>query len=260
MSPTRPAGPSVPGIEPTADAPATRPDSDLSQVDTLRLEFESFLHSASHDIRAPLRAIDGYSFALTEEYSDHLDATGRDYLRRIRHSTERLRALIDGLAELSLVAVQPVEVADVDLSRLAAAVAAKLQKGDPDRRVEVSIAPGLRIAADPSLLRIMLENLIGNAWNFTTGVEAASIEIRSDDSGNSFRVTDNGAGFDMAFVGRLFTPFQRLHGQAAYAGSGLGLAVVRRIAERHGGTVRIHGVVNEGATCEVGLPTVASAA
>jgi len=226
----------------------------------VRSEFEAFLNAVAHDLRAPLRSIDGFSLVLQEDYGDGLDETGRDHLSRIRVATQKMKSLIDDLAELSLVGVRPLQVVEVDLSRIATEVLAKLRENDPERPVVVSISPGLRVSADPYLVRVILEKLINNALKFTARTDKAAIDIGSDGPGHSFRVTDNGAGFDMAYVDQVFTPFRRLHGQAQFPGNGLGLATAKRIAERHGGTVAISAVPDQGATCIVTFPARLNAA
>ncbi len=213
-------------------------------------ELESFAYSVSHDLRAPLRAIEGFSRLLLERYDPQLDETGRDYFGRVRKAAARMGELIDALLTMSRLARSEFKLADLDLSKLAADVVQELRDGERDRPVQVGIAPGLRALGDPVLVRNLLQNLIGNAWKFTGGRQDARIEIGSTTGrgGVEFFVRDNGAGFSQEYAGKLFRPFQRLHSQDEYAGHGIGLASVKRIVERHGGEIRAEGQVGEGAT------------
>ncbi len=213
-------------------------------------ELEAFSYSVSHDLRAPLRSIDGFSQALLEDYGDTLDAMGQDYLRRVRAATQRMGQLIDDILKLSRITRAEMRSQTVDLSALAHAVAEELQQRDPQRRVEWRIAEGVIVQGDPPLLRVVLENLLGNAWKFTSKREEARIEfgvLRQDDQ-PVYYVRDNGAGFDMARVDKLFRPFQRLHTEEEFPGTGIGLATVQRIILRHGGRIWAEGAVGQGAT------------
>ena len=211
-----------------------------AQLELANRELEAFSYSVSHDLRAPLRSIDGFSQVVLEDYRDRLDETGRHYLARIRAGTQRMGQLIDDLLKLSRTNRAELVLADCDLSGLCAQVAQELRLADPGRRVEFSVQPGLRLRADPRLLRVVLENLIGNAWKFTARRELARIEVGAAGvPGGEIAVgiRDNGAGFDMAHAGKLFDAFQRLHSGTDFEGTGIGLAIVQRIIHRHGGRV-----------------------
>lgn len=221
-----------------------------TELEALNRELEAFSYSVSHDLRAPLRAISGFSEALLEDYADRLDAEGKDFLQRVCAATRRMALLIDHLLNLSRVTRSEMRCAKVDLSALAQTVADELQKAQPERRVEFVVAPGLVANADPHLLQIVFENLLGNAWKFTRTRAQARIEVgvREQEGEKIFFVRDDGVGFDMAYAGKLFGAFQRLHGDAEFEGSGIGLATVQRIIHRHGGRVSAEGVVGRGAT------------
>jgi PAS domain S-box-containing protein len=213
-------------------------------------ELESFSYSVAHDLRTPLRAIDGFSQALVEDYGDKLDAEGRRYLARVREAAQRMAELIDDLLTLSRVTRSELRRDRVDLSALAHTLLAAFQRIDPDRRVEIVIAPGIVADADPQLAAIALDNLLGNAWKFTSKRPDARIELGVTRSGGvpTYFVRDNGAGFDMAYRDKLFGVFQRLHAEADYPGTGIGLATVARIAQRHRGRTWADGKLGEGAT------------
>jgi len=213
-------------------------------------ELEAFAYSVSHDLRAPLRSIDGFSRALLEDYEDRLDAEGQDYLHRVRASCQRMGQLIDDLLRLSRVTRGEMRREPVDLSALAQEIAVELQETQPERRVEFIIQPGLAADGDARLLRVVLENLLGNAWKFTGKRRQARIEFGlTEAEGRSvYFVSDNGAGFDMAYADRLFGAFQRLHSLAEFRGTGIGLATVQRVIHRHGGHVWAEGAVGQGAT------------
>lgn len=213
-------------------------------------ELEAFSYSVSHDLRAPLRSIDGFSQALLEDCGDRLGERGRQDLDRVRAATRRMGLLIDDLLSLSGVARVEMRRATVDLSDLARRIAAELQKGQPDRKVEFQIADGLVADGDGRLLRVALENLLRNAWKFTGRRPVAHIELGAtqDNGRRAFFVRDDGAGFDMAYADRLFGAFQRLHSTRDFEGTGIGLATVARIVQRHGGRVWGEGAVDRGAT------------
>jgi light-regulated signal transduction histidine kinase (bacteriophytochrome) len=214
-------------------------------------ELEAFSYSVSHDLRAPLRSIDGFSQAVLEDYADKLDEPGRDHLNRVRAATQRMGQLIDDLLKLARVTRAEIRPTTVDLSALAANVLAELQKNEPGRRVEYRIEPGLTAEGDARLLRVVLDNLLGNAWKFAGKTANARIEFgatRGSDGTPSYFVRDNGAGFDMAYANKLFSAFQRLHSMNEFPGTGIGLATVQRIILRHGGTVRAEGRPGAGAT------------
>jgi light-regulated signal transduction histidine kinase (bacteriophytochrome) len=213
-------------------------------------ELESFSYSVSHDLRAPLRSINGFSQVLMEDCANQLTDEGKDSLRRVRKAATTMGELIDALLALSRVSRAELRAERVDMSALAATIAAELRASQPERQAEFVIAPDIVVEADSRLFRAMLENLLSNAWKYSGQRAAARIEFgRIDNHGeNVYYVRDNGVGFDMAYVGRLFGAFQRLHRQAEYAGTGVGLATVQRILHRHGGRVWAEAVLDEGAT------------
>jgi PAS domain S-box-containing protein len=223
-------------------------------------ELESFAYSVSHDLRAPLRAIDGFSRLLEERYAANIDDAGRDYLVRIRNAAGRMGELIGSLLKMSRLSRVELNLVPLDLSQLAAEVVAELRNAQPSRVVDVAIEPGLRAAGDASLLRNLLQNLFDNAWKFTAGTAQARIEFGTTPAAAAaegmatFFVRDNGAGFASEYVHKLFRPFQRLHSQDQFAGHGIGLASVKRIVERHGGSIRAEGRAGEGATFYFTLP------
>ena len=224
-------------------------------------ELESFAYSVSHDLRAPLRGIEGFSRMLGERHAHGLDATGRDYLDRVRKGTARMGELIDALLKLARIGRAEPGVVDVDLSALATEVAAGLADAEPERRVEVRIQPHMHAQGDRTLLQNLLENLLGNAWKFTRGRDGARVEFireAGDDGREWFVVRDNGAGFDPDYANKLFKPFQRLHSQDEFPGHGIGLASVKRIIERHGGEIEAEGQPGQGATFRFTLGTSAS--
>jgi len=221
-----------------------------ARLEAANHELEAFSYSVSHDLRAPLRSIDGFSQALLEDYADKLDDTGKDYLRRVRGACQRMGQLIDDMLGLSRLTRSDMCRKQVDLSALARQIAAALQNAQPERQVEFVIAPGLIAECDPRLLRIALENLLDNAWKFTSKHPHARIEFGAmqRDGANVYFVRDDGAGFDMAFADKLFGVFQRLHKTTDFDGTGIGLVTVKRIVERHGGRVWAEGAVEQGAT------------
>jgi signal transduction histidine kinase len=214
-------------------------------------ELESFSYSVSHDLRAPLRAIDGFSKALLSEYGGrNLDKRGMHFLERVRAGTQRMSLLIDDMLRLAQVTRRPLERSDVDVTAVATEVAAELARRNAGRRVRCTIDPCLRASADEHLLAIVFENLLGNAWKFTGMQAEAHIEVgqTSIEGEPTFFVRDNGAGFNAAYADRLFSPFQRLHDEAEFEGTGIGLATVKRIITRHGGFVSAEGIEGRGAT------------
>ncbi len=213
-------------------------------------ELEAFSYSVAHDLRAPLRSIDGFSQVLLEDYSDKLDSEGRRHLERVRGSAQKMGRLIDALLTLSRATRSEFSRERVDLTALARFVLARLQKNEPERQAELLISEGLVANGDASLLELVLENLLGNAWKFTGKCPMARIEfgVRPEDGRLVFFVRDNGAGFDMAYVDKLFGVFQRLHSGAEFEGTGIGLATVQRIIQRHVGQVWAEGAVGQGAT------------
>jgi PAS domain S-box-containing protein len=220
-------------------------------------ELEAFSYSVAHDLRAPLRSIDGFSQALLEDYGDKLDEDGHDHLKRVRAAAQRMAQLIDDLLGLSRVTRTELHRTEVDLSAIANEIADNLRKAHPGRTVTFLIADGLVANADARLVSVLLENLIGNAWKFTARRASATIEVGSSnvDGEVAFFVRDDGAGFDMAYASKLFTAFQRLHSRAEFDGTGIGLATVMRIVRRHGGRVWAEGAVDRGATFWFTLPS-----
>lgn len=217
-----------------------------AQLEAANREMEAFCYSVSHDLRAPLRAIDGFAQELLRAYADRVDDRGRHYLTRVRASSQRMAELIDALLQLSRLSRVEMTWEAVDLTALATAVAADLRQREPDRRVTFVAEPGLTARGDAGLLRVALENLLGNAWKFTAKNPDATVTFGR--AGREFYVRDDGAGFDPAFAGKLFGAFQRLHHERDFPGTGIGLATVQRIAHRHGGAVRAEGAVGRGAT------------
>ncbi|MBI2910029.1 MAG: PAS domain S-box protein [Chloroflexi bacterium] len=219
-------------------------------LEALNKELEAFTYSVSHDLRTPLRAMDGFSQALLDDYATNLDERGKDYLQRVRRASQRMGQLIDDLLQLSRVTRAEMHASRVDLSALATEVAEDLKKTQPERQVEFAITPGLVARGDARLLRIVLENLMGNAWKFTSKHPSARIEFGATEQGGetAYFVRDDGCGFDMAFVDKMFGAFQRLHGIDEFGGTGIGLATVQRIITRHGGRVWAEGALEKGAT------------
>jgi len=227
-----------------------------TEAEALNRELESFAYSVSHDLRAPLRAIDGFSQAVLEDYGGKLDATGETYLQRIRAGSQRMGQLIDDLLKLSRVSREPLRPVVVNLSQLGEEIVAGLRSEEPERSVEVRIQPEMIALGDKQLLGIVLVNFLSNAWKFTSSAEHALIEFGTAEVEGEvvFRVRDNGAGFDMTYADKLFAPFQRLHSLQEFPGNGVGLATVMRILNRHGGRAWAEGQVGQGATFYFTLP------
>ncbi|MEQ6340296.1 MAG: CHASE domain-containing protein [Gammaproteobacteria bacterium] len=221
-----------------------------AQLEAAIKELEAFSYSVSHDLRAPLRSIDGFSQVLLEDYESSLDGTGQDYLRRVRAAAQRMGMLIDDLIKLSRATRASVNMGPVDLSSLASEIATELSNSFPGQHVDFITHPGIIAEGDRSLLQIVLENLLGNAWKYSSKTPDPRIEFgQIEESGRVvFFVRDNGAGFDMRYVDKLFVAFQRLHGVNAFSGTGIGLATVQRIITRHGGRVWAESKPGEGAT------------
>ena len=229
-----------------------------AELERVNSNLEAFTYSVSHDLRAPLRALSGFSDALVEDYGDRLDETGRGYAGSIKAASERMAALIDDLLQLSRVSRADMNLEPVDLSAEAAVIAGELASRDPGRAVRFTIEDGVRVIADRSLIRTVLQNLLENAWKFTAHRDGAVIEFArtaGQDGMTCCCVRDNGAGFDPAYAGKLFQPFERLHDAAEFAGTGIGLASVARIIERHGGRTWADGAVGHGATFYFTLTT-----
>jgi signal transduction histidine kinase len=224
----------------------------VSNRDLLALnkELESFSYSVSHDLRSPLRSMDGFSLALLEDYGDRLDEEARDSLQRIRAASQRMGRLIDELLGLARVTRAELRIQDVDLSALAEEIASTLARADPQRNVRWEIEKGIVVRADRELLAIALQNLLANAWKFTGKVEQAVIRVgtRIEDGKQVCFISDNGAGFDMAYASRLFGAFQRLHHESDFPGTGVGLATVQRVMHRHGWTLSAQAAPGQGAT------------
>jgi signal transduction histidine kinase len=213
-------------------------------------ELDAFAYSVSHDLRAPLRSIDGFSQVLLEDFADKLGEAGRDSLRRVRAASQRMAALIDDLLKLARVTRVEMRTTTVDVSGIARDIVAELQGSDPARQVEFVITAGLEARADAPLLRVVIENLLRNSWKYTAKQPQARIEFGTTEAngGRAFVVRDNGAGFDMKYMDKLFGVFQRLHSTAEFEGTGVGLATVRRIITRHGGQIWAEAAVDQGAT------------
>ena len=213
-------------------------------------ELEAFSYSVSHDLRAPLLAFDGLSQALLDDYGTQLDSRAKDYLNRMSRASRRMGSVFDGLQSLFHVTSGDIRKERIDISRMAAEIIEELRASNPDREVSVNIASDLAVTGDVRLVRILLGNLIGNAWKFTSTKPNATIDIGHEvvDGEDRHFVRDNGVGFDMLYSHKLFGAFQRLHSQSEFPGSGIGLATVRRIVNRHGGRAWAEGAFGEGAT------------
>jgi light-regulated signal transduction histidine kinase (bacteriophytochrome) len=229
-----------------------------AELEVANKELEAFSYSVAHDLRAPLRALHSFSTLLMEDYADRLDACGHDYLQRVQKASQRMAQLIDDLLELSRVTRHQIRHQPVDLSALAQTIAAELQDNQSSRDVQFDIAPDLIARGDARLLQVALENLFANAWKFTGQRRRALIGFGTVevDGKRVFCVCDNGAGFEAMYADKLFLPFTRLHRQDEFAGTGIGLAIVQRIIQRHGGTIWADGAENEGATLYFTLPEV----
>jgi signal transduction histidine kinase len=218
-------------------------------------ERDSFGTIVSHDLRAPVRVVEGFTRILKEDYGRTLDRIGNDHLDRVLGAAARMNSMIDALLALAKLSSQPLARQPVDLSQLAAYVAEDLRRQFPGRGVVLHIEPGLRVTGDPTLLRLVVENLLGNAWKYTAKARAPEVWLgRAPGQADTYAVRDNGAGFDMRFVDRLFGVFQRLHSASDFPGTGVGLASVRRIVRRHGGEVWAEAEVDRGANFYFSLP------
>ncbi len=218
-------------------------------------ERESFSYTVSHDLRAPIRVVEGFTKILKEDYGHALDRIGNDHLDRVLGAAARMNSMIDALLTLSKLSTQPLARQPVNLSQLAAYVAEDLRRQSPGREVVLHVEPGLQVTGDPTLLRLVLENLLGNAWKYTGKCRAPEVWLeRQPQRPHTFTVRDNGAGFDMRFAERLFGVFQRLHSASDFQGTGIGLATVRRIVRRHGGEVWAEAEVDRGASFHFSIP------
>lgn len=220
-------------------------------------ELEAFAYSVSHDLRTPLRAIHGFSRALEEEYHSKLDETGKDYLERVIRASGRMDTLIDDLLELSRVTRSPLERAEIDLSQIARDIGEELRRGNPSREVSFDVESEVKASGDERLVRIVLQSLLENAWKFTSRCDDPAVAFgRIDvDGATGFRVCDNGIGFDMNYAGRLFMPFERLHSDNDFEGTGIGLATAQRVVAMHSGRIWAEGAPDGGATFTFTLPS-----
>jgi light-regulated signal transduction histidine kinase (bacteriophytochrome) len=220
-----------------------------TQLESANKELEAFSYSVSHDLRSPLRGIDGWSQALLEDYGSLFDEQGKTYINRVRSETQRMGNLIDDLLKLSRLTRAEMHIEEVNLSAIAQSIAAQLQQTAPERQVDFVIQPGLNANGDGRLLEIALTNLLGNAFKFTGHTPQARIEFEQTeiDGQHIFFVRDNGAGFDMAFAKNLFGAFQRMHRASEFPGTGIGLTIVQRIISRHGGRIWAEAAINQGA-------------
>ena len=219
-----------------------------AELETTNRELEAFSYSVSHDLRAPLRTIDGFSLALQEDYAEVVDDTGRDYINRVRAGVQRMGGLIDALLQLSRITRAELVRETTNPSAIAETVAAALQEENPDRKIIFAISGSPTASADPKLVQVALENLMGNAVKFTARREQAEISFGWDEDQQAWRVRDNGAGFDMHYKDKLFNAFNRLHGDKDFKGSGIGLATVARVIRRHHGRIWADAAVDHGAT------------
>lgn len=219
-------------------------------------ELDAFAYSVSHDLRAPLRAVDGFANILIEDYGTKLDEGGRHAIARVREGAQRMSALIDDMLSLSRATRNTMTLSKVDLSAMARSSVTSLREAQPARNVKVSIAPDIGALGDPGLLRAVIDNLLSNAWKFTANTPDALIEFYGEttDCEVVCHIRDNGAGFDMVYADKLFRPFQRLHDSSEYPGNGIGLATVKRIITRMGGKVSAQGALNQGANFTFSLP------
>lgn len=236
----------------------SRADAEHAARDVSNRQLQLFADAVAHDLRAPLRSIESFSALLADRAIDRLDETDRDYLARIRSAAARMSGLLTALNDLSYVTRTELRLADVDLSLLADWVGAELQDAEPQRRAEIRVQPGLHVIGDERLLKLLLVQLMGNAWKFSREREPIRIEVDGGRHGDRVRIAirDQGIGFDMRYAHKLFEPFQRLHGPDQGGGHGLGLAIVRRIAERHRGNVRADARPEAGATFTLELPAL----
>jgi light-regulated signal transduction histidine kinase (bacteriophytochrome) len=227
-----------------------------AQLQASNQELEAFAYSVSHDLRSPLRAIDGFSSALIEDYGDRFDDEARDYFDRIRRNIQRMGTLIDDLLRLSRVSRSEMQYVDVNLSDLVQEQIDELQSINPERQVKFAIVPNIIVSADRALMQVVISNLVQNAWKFTSHHDSAMIEfgVLQQEERLTYFMRDDGAGFNMTFANMLFGVFQRLHNTNEFPGTGIGLATVQRAIHRHGGKVWAEGVVEQGATIYFTVP------
>ncbi|HEX3844393.1 MAG TPA: ATP-binding protein [Steroidobacteraceae bacterium] len=227
----------------------TDPGKALAALEESRLELESLTYTIAHDLRAPLRTIDGFARALSEDCGDDLHADGRRYLQHVLDAAQRMSGMLEGLLSLARIHRTECHPVRVDLSKIAHDIAERLQAADPSRAVEFVVADGITAEGDTSLLTLALEALLQNAWKFTRGCDPARIEVGTQPATPTvYFVRDNGAGFDMRYAGKLFGLFQRLHSEREFAGVGVGLAAVHRVVRRHGGRIWAEAAPDRGAT------------
>lgn len=219
-----------------------------AELESTNRELEAFSYSVSHDLRAPLRTIDGFSLALEEDYAEAIDDTGRDYIRRVRAGVQRMGGLIDALLQLSRITRAELTRQDVNVTALVESVTRDLHEAHPEQVMQFDIEPGMTAFADPDLLRVAFENLLGNAVKFSSKVPVSIISVTQDLASRRFTISDNGAGFDMHYSAKLFNAFNRLHGDKDFKGSGIGLATVARVVSRHHGTISANSELGHGAT------------
>ena len=242
---------------PDANAPLERRIAELTaELEDARRELQALCYSVSHDLRAPLRAIGGFSALLGERIGARLDPEEADFLQRIRRAADRMSALIDGMLQLARLSTQPLARGRVDLGALARAAADELQRESPGRSAQWSIASGLWAEADAALMRTAMRSLVDNAWKFTSRVSSPRIDVGVERINGEavFHVRDNGAGFDMSFSDRLFDTFHRMHAEHEFPGTGIGLATVKRIIARHGGKIWAQARPGQGAVFYFTLP------
>jgi signal transduction histidine kinase len=231
-------------------------DQRTHQLQEVNRNLESFCYSVSHDLRAPLRSIDGFSHALQEDYETDMDETAKDYLSRIRNNAQRMGNLIDDLLQLSRIDRARLKIEAVDLGGITRKVVDSLRERDPDRDVAVNVQENLVVRGDSRLLRIAMENILENAWKFTSHTKNPKIDIKMQDEADAcvISIKDNGAGFDDAYVDKIFQPFQRLCNEYEFDGTGIGLATVERIVTAHGGRIWARAAAGQGATFFIRLP------
>jgi light-regulated signal transduction histidine kinase (bacteriophytochrome) len=233
-----------------------RVEERTAELKAANRELEAFSYSVSHDLRAPLRAMDGFSRILARQYENILDADGKHLLERVRQNAVQMAQLIDDMLRLSRITRAELRITRIDLTAMALEILEGLQTSESERHIELVVTPRLRTHADERLLRVALENLLGNAWKFTSKLENARIEVGVEYVNNDavFFVRDNGVGFSMDYADKLFGPFQRLHTVEEFPGTGIGLAIVQRIINRHGGKVWAESKPGEGATFFFTIP------